>query len=254
MGEIAQFKPSASGFSLTPQTLDEAMKYAEVIARSDIVPNDYKGKPGNVLIAVQMGMELGLPPMQALQNISVVNGRPAVWGDSLMAIARAHHACEYISETFEERTMTATCKAKRRGQPEEVRTFSQKDAELAGLWGRNTWKQYPKRMLQMRARGFAIRDVFPDALRGIALAEEVQDMTPRDMGTVTRVDEPRQTPTLPDYPDDQFSANLPKWRDLIASGRKTADQIIAMVESRFVMSEGQKSVISADTTTGEVSE
>jgi len=240
MGDIAPIRPAGQAFSLTPQTLDEAMKYADLIAKSEIVPNDYRNKPANVLVAIQMGLELGLPPLQALQNIAVVNGRPAVWGDSLMAIARAHPACEYITETMDESTMKATCKAKRKGQPEEVRTFSQKDAELAGLWGRNTWKQYPKRMLQMRARGFAIRDVFPDALRGIALAEEVQDMSPRDMGSVQRVDEPASSPSLAGYPAGKFAEKLPAWAEQIESGARTADDIIATIGSRYSMTDDQK--------------
>lgn len=246
MGEIATLNPSSQTFSLTPKSLDEAMKYAEIIAKSEIVPADYRNKPANVLVAIQMGMELGLPPLQALQNIAVVNGRPAVWGDSLMAIARAHPSCEYITETFDESTWTATCKAKRRGGPEEVRIFSKMDAEVAGLWGRNTWKQYPKRMLQMRARGFAIRDVFPDALRGIALAEEALDMPPRDMGEAERVPEEPKRHALPAYPAEDFKTNLPAWRKAIADGLRTADQIIAMVQTRGTLDEDQKRQIKGE--------
>ncbi len=245
MGDVATFKPGTQAFSLAPQSLDEAMKYADLIAKSEIVPNDYRNKPANVLVAIQMGMELGLPPLQALQNIAVINGRPAVWGDSLIAIARAHPSCEYITETFDDKTMTATCKAKRRNGPEEVRTFSRADAELAGLWNRNTWKQYPKRMLQMRARGFAIRDVFPDALRGIALAEEVQDMPPRDMGAVERVTE-KEPEVLPLYPDDRFAENLPKWKKAIEAGVKTAEAVIATVESSFTLTAEQKAQIKGE--------
>lgn len=242
--KVHQLAPAKQSFSLTPSSLDEAMKYADLIAKSEIIPPDYKNKPANVLIAIQMGAELGLPPMQALQNLAVVNGRPCVYGDSLMAIARAHPSCEYITEHFDDSTMTATCKAKRRGGPEEVRTFSKTDAETAGLWGRNTWKQYPKRMLQMRARGFAIRDLFPDALRGIALAEEVQDMPPRDMGTAERVhEEPKEPEALPEYPAEQMQENLPKWRAVVESGRKAPADIIATIESKYTMSEDQKQAV-----------
>lgn len=242
--QVTPIKPEGQAFSLTPQSLDEAMKYADVIAKSDIVPSDYRNKPGNVLVAIQMGLELGLPPLQALQNIAVINGRPAVWGDSLIAIARAHPACEYIKETFDEKTMTATCKVKRRNQPEEVRTFSRADAETAGLWGKNTWKQYPKRMLQMRARSFAVRDVFSDALRGIAMVEEVQDIPPRDMGYVDRSDEKSAEPeVLPEYPEDQFKVYLPRWEEAILKGTKSADDVIATVETRYTLSADQKQQI-----------
>ena len=73
--------------------------------------------------------------------------------------------------------MVATCEAKRRGDAEPVVSrFSMADAKRAGLAGKTgPWTQYPKRMLQMRARGFALRDAFPDLLRGFVTAEEAQD-------------------------------------------------------------------------------
>jgi len=172
---------AGKSFSLVPQNLNEAMKYSKMIADSDVVPKDFKGKPENVLVAIQMGTELGLPPLQAIQNISVINGRPAVYGDSLIAICRGARSCEHIVETFDESTMTATCRAKRKGEPEQSRTFDKTDAEVAGLWGKSgPWTQYPKRMLAMRARGFCLRDVFPDALRGVQLVEEVRDYQPAE--------------------------------------------------------------------------
>jgi hypothetical protein len=54
--------------------------------------------------------------------------------------------------------------------------FSVTDAKKAQLWGKGgPWSQYARRMLQMRARGFALRDAFPDVLRGLITAEEAQD-------------------------------------------------------------------------------
>jgi len=243
VSEIATIK-QGQAFSLAPQSLDEAMKYADIIAKSDIVPKDFKNNPGNVLVAVQMGAELGLPPLQALQNIAVINGRPSVWGDSLIAIARAHPACEYITESFDDATMTATCKVKRRKEPEQTRTFSQADAQTAGLWGKQgPWQSSPKRMLQMRARGFAIRDVFADALRGLAITEEAQDLPPRDMGPMEREPEKAGPQLLPVYPDDKFETNLPKWRGAIEAEKKTPEEIINTVESAYTLTDEQKQQI-----------
>lgn len=167
----------SEAFTLMPRTIAEAHEYAKLIASSDLVPPDYRGKAANVLVAVQMGAELGLKPLQAVQNIAVVNGRPTVYGDALIALVRASPACEWVHEHVDEETMTAICIAKRRGQHEERRTFSQADAQAAGLWGRQgPWKQYPKRMLQMRARSWCLRDLFPDVLKGLAVAEEVRDI------------------------------------------------------------------------------
>ena len=161
-------------FSLSPTSLNEAMKFSEILAKSDLVPKDFRNKPGNVLVAVQMGAELGLGPMQAIQNISVINGRPCVWGDSMLAIARSHREFEDIIEEFDGET--ATCIVKRKGQSPTVRDFSFADAKKAGLLGKQgPWQQYPKRMLAARARAFALRDSFADALRGLNSAEEVRD-------------------------------------------------------------------------------
>lgn len=175
-------------FSLVPTTLDEAMKLAEIMATSDLVPKDYRGKPGNVLVAVQMGMELGLKPMAAIQNIAVINGRPSIYGDVLLGLVKTHPQFDGIVETLDKATMTATCEIRRRGHAMVVRTFSKADAEKARLWGKEgPWTHYPERMLLMRARGFACRDQFPDALRGISLREEAQDIPEREVsGEVLR--------------------------------------------------------------------
>lgn len=166
-------------FSLEPKTLEEAMKLAEIIAKSDLVPKDFQGKPGNVLIAVQMGKEIGLKPMQALQSIAVINGRPCVWGDGALALVRASGLLEDFREDMDEKALTATCSAKRKGQPTTiVRSFSQAEAKVAGLWDKkpSPWQTYPKRMLQMRARAFVLRDGFADVLKGLAIAEEQGDI------------------------------------------------------------------------------
>ena len=233
-------------FSLAPKDLDEAMRFADMLAGSSIVPKDYIGKPGNCLVAIQWGMELGLQPMQAMQSIAVINGRPSLWGDAMLALVKAHPAFEWIKEECDGNV--AICTIKRRGEPEVVQSFSMEEAKRAGLTGKQgPWTQYPKRMLQMRARGFALRDAFPDALRGVVSAEEARD-TPaeRDMGAAEVVSSrPAQPAALPDYSQSAFADNLPKWSALMQSGAKTADQIIAIVSTKGALSEAQKAAIRA---------
>lgn len=163
--------------TLEPRTMGEAVEFAERIARSGLVPDQYQGKPNNVLVAVQWGYELGLAPMQALQNISVINGRPSVWGDSQVALVKAHPAFRGLREWQE--GDTCFCEVKRAlpdGEIEvTIKSFSLDQARKANLLNRPTWKSYPDRMLQMRARGFALRDAFPDALKGLLSVEEAQD-------------------------------------------------------------------------------
>ncbi|AXH77686.1 MAG: RecT protein [Caudoviricetes sp.] len=168
-------------------TLDDAIKIADIIATSSFCPKGFVGKRGDVLVCMQMGAELGLKPLQALQNIAVINGRPSIWGDAMLALCQQAPQYEYIDETFDDATMTAYCKAKRKGSPEAIGEFSKEDAIKAGLWGKNVWAAYPKRMLKMRARGFALRDTFADALRGLISVEEAEDYP-----TLKSVDNKRQ--------------------------------------------------------------
>lgn len=173
--ENSQLAQPTGAFSLAPRNIDEAFRLADMLADSDLVPKDFKGKPGNVLVAVQWGAEIGLKPLQALQNIAVINGRPCLWGDALIALVRSSPLCEYVLEDADA-AGTAFCRVKRRGEPEQSRTFSNADAKTAGLLGKQgPWQSNPARMKQMRARAFALRDVFPDVLKGIAVAEEVMD-------------------------------------------------------------------------------
>lgn len=179
---------------LIPTNINEAMQLSEILAQSDIVPKDFKGKPSNIFVAVNWGIEIGLSPMQSLQSIAVINGRPSIWGDSALALVRGSGKLEYIKETQTEHE--ATCIVKRKGEPEVTSTFSMQDAQKAGLVNRSpVWKAYPKRMMQMRARSFALRDVFTDVLKGISIAEEVQDTV--DAEVLPPVKEQAQTKPEP---------------------------------------------------------
>ncbi|HDS0925505.1 TPA: recombinase RecT [Pseudomonas putida] len=240
MSDLA-IKPT---FSLAPQNIEEALKFSDYLAKSTIVPKDFANNPGNILVAIQWGMELGLQPMQAMQNIAVINGRPALWGDAVIALVRSSPLCEYIYETDDGET--ATCRVKRRNEEEQVRTFSMAEAKAAGLDGKQgPWTQYPKRMRQMRARAFAMRDVFPDVLRGMPVAEELQDTpTERELNQahVRKADEPKQ---LPPYPDSKLEESSEQWRGLIAAARTSPDHILNNIKSKYTVTAEQEERIRA---------
>ena len=181
--EIVEMKSQSRALSngiLNPANLSEALQMADMLCKSTLIPKDFQNSPGNVLVALQWGMEIGLGPMQALQSIAVVNGRPSLWGDAVIALCRSHPICEWVTETVEGtgENMVATCTTQRRGEPEPVsRSFSWADAKRAGLIGKaGPWTQYPTRMMQLRARSWCLRDAYPDLLRGMAVAEEAQDI------------------------------------------------------------------------------
>lgn len=168
-----------TNMGFAPKSITEAIQFSEMLASSSMVPKAYQGKPQDIMVCVQWGYEMGLAPMQALQNISVINGKPSVYGDVLMALVQASPVCEDIEEFFEGEgtpNPVAVCIAKRKARKPVTAKFSVEEAKRAGLWGKQgPWQTYPKRMLQMRARGFALRDAFPDVLKGLITAEEAQD-------------------------------------------------------------------------------
>ena len=189
-----------------PATITEAMEFSKMLADSSMVPRAYQGKPQDIMVCVQWGYEIGLAPMQALQNIAVINGKPSVYGDAAMALVQASPVCEGVEEYIEgEGTANpvAVCIANRKGRKPVTARFSVEDAKRAGLWGKQgPWQAYPKRMLAMRARGFALRDAFPDVLKGLITAEEAQDFPDEA--------KPRQTQDItPRNPLDVIAPALP---------------------------------------------
>lgn len=162
---------------LVPQSFAELEHIAKVLAGSDLVPKDLIGKPANVLLVLMAGNEIGLTPAQSLQSIMCVNGRTSLWGDVLMGLVLSSSVYEDSKDEFDEKTQTATFKAKRKGEDWVVRSFSMADAVKANLSKKpGPWQEYPKRMLFHRARSWALRDAFADVLKGLRYFEEERDV------------------------------------------------------------------------------
>jgi hypothetical protein len=168
--------------ALVPQTLDEAFRVATAISKSGLAPQGLQ-TPEKVLVAIMAGAELGMAPFQSLQSFAVVNGKPTLWGDGLLAVARAQGV--RVKEWFEGEgdALVARCEVTRPDTGETTPgEFSVKDAKDARLWDKSgPWQQYPKRMLKMRARAYALRDGCADMLRGFQVREEVEDHEARDV-------------------------------------------------------------------------
>ena len=168
----------ANGRGLVLRSMDDMWRFACAVRDSGMAPSSFT-KPEQILIALQSGAELGMPPMRALQSFCVINGAARLWGDAPLALVRQSGLLEYIKEGIEGEgeNMVATCETKRKDDPEpKVTQFSMEDAKLAGLLDKkgNVWKQYPKRMLMYRARSFNLRDNFPDCFGGATIAEEYE--------------------------------------------------------------------------------
>ena len=232
----------ASQFDLSPQTFDQALEFSKYLAASDMVPKQYRGKPGDCLIAMQWGYEIGMKPLQALQSIAAVNGRPSIYGDAGKAMLLAA-GCQIDEDDIEKvrETGRARCKITRPGRKPTERTFSIDDAKTARLWGKEgPWTNYPYRQMAWRAFWFAARDAAADLLRGMGGAEELQDIpseTPaasqgeRHMGQADVVQ--------PEWAADRWAAGLQKWVDGIAAGKPLAD-VLAWLNSKYKVTAEQE--------------
>ena len=180
---IAGAKPKSALIPFGPQgvalkSMEDAFLFAKAVLDSGMAPKGFT-TPQAILVAIQFGAELGLTPMASLQNVAAINGRPTLWGDAVPGVCNATGNVEaYKDEVIgADDSHGYQVTLKRRGLADPiVRTFTVGQAKKAGLWGKaGPWTQYPDRMLLMRARTFAYRDAFPDALRGLPTYEEVRD-------------------------------------------------------------------------------
>lgn len=210
---------------------EELLQMSNIYFKSKLLP-EHLTTPESAYIAMRWCLGLGIDPFLGLRDIFVIDGIPSVRTEAAIAMVEVSGFSENIKQYFEgnpfDDTYTAVCVVKRKGRDEHVSKFSVKDAKTAGLWGKKTkngnptsWVSYPHRMLMYRAVGFALRDIYPDVLRGARLYEEVKDYTQfetikeetNSVGEVTKV-EVKKAPenktsgdkiknTLKDLPPDE---------------------------------------------------
>jgi len=129
-------------------------------------------------MAIMKGMETGIPPMQALENITIINGRSCIWGDLVPALlwSNGFDIDEHFENEDDDEKLVAICTVTRPNGKKITRKFSAADAKEAKLLGKGgPWTSFRKRMHQMRARGFASRDGAADVLKGLYIREEIED-------------------------------------------------------------------------------
>ena len=188
---------------LAPRNYDEAQRLAKLLCEAKMAPQGFE-KPETCLVGILQGMEMGLSPLFALQRMAIVDGRLTIWGDGALALVLRSGLCVSITEWLEgddESEWISHCEVLREGWDRPItRSFAVQDARRANLWHKpGPWTEYPKRMLQMRARAFALRDVFADVLGGLYFREEIEPKAsqakPRDT---------RSQPTVsPNYAEKQ---------------------------------------------------
>lgn len=202
--EVKIVSPALSSQSFMPTNYADAMAFCERAAKADFIPSSIKNKPMDIFLAWQMGVAVGLDFFAAIQNIAVINGKPCIWGDAALAVIMNHPHYQEHEEWYEVKKQRVTsflatdpdlvafCSITRKGQKPTIKSFGVKNAMQAKLWEKaGPWQQYPDRMLQMRARGFAMRDALPGALKGLSIREEVIDLSPEDYHVVETKEQPK---------------------------------------------------------------
>jgi hypothetical protein len=214
--------------ALIPRSLKEALQLADLIHRSKLAPKGFD-TPESCLVGILYGMEVGLSPIAALQRMAIIDGRPTIWGDAALALVQASGLLLSIREEIQEdpkqsitNNLTAICTVTRHGRAEQItNTFSIEDAKRAGLWQKpGPWSDYPKRMLAMRARAFALRDAFPDVLAGLYLREEIEPATIAQQTTVEGKEQNDAIPSDHPNPEPNIAESQPDSKDHFAAPTK----------------------------------
>lgn len=178
---------------------DAAIRLAKALAVSNIIPDALRGKPADVLVIVLYGQELGLAPMQAMQVIDVVKGRPTLRANLWVALTRrAGHRVSVVEET----ATSCTVQVVRADDPTPHRvTYTLDDAKTAGLLSNDNYRKNPKDMLYARATSKCCRRACPEVALGFSdeyeLSEPVAARPSLAQVAARRADEPA-TAVVPD--------------------------------------------------------
>lgn len=249
MNEVARI-PALTGGSqvvaIVPTTFEETFRVARAVVASGLAPSALIGKltgddaASAVAVAIMSGAELGLKPMVSLRSFTVINGKPALYGDGLINVVRQSGKVAYLRTGCDEigGKLVGWCEAKRNDTGEDKRVeFSQDDAIRARLWddrptirkqvwenGQKVWRdnhpndapwyRFPKRMLAWRAAGYCLRELFGDVLGGIrdefeaheiAEADEMRDITPAERPAPPKPPSPPAPPSAKSIEAEQVA-------------------------------------------------
>lgn len=173
--ELAITNPAAE------MSIAEKQQYAELLAQASLLPKQYQRNPANVLLAMELGQSLSIPPIQAINEVHVIEGKPSASANLIGGLVR--RAGHVLRIRVDRDAMTATAQIIRHDDPDytfEV-TWTMDDAKRAGSLNKDNWKKYPIAMLKARAITEVAREACPEALMGIAY-------TPDELGAVVDQD------------------------------------------------------------------
>lgn len=157
-----------------PQTGDSVWEtrkqQAEIMIRSGLLPRTLN-TPEQVITIMMMADMLGLAPLAAINGIDVLQGKPTVKPQLMLALIRRSGHLKLMEVTDD--GTTCTVKMQRGSEPVHVETFSMDDARALGLADKDNWRKQAKTMRKWRAIAAAARIVFPDVIWGMYTPEEL---------------------------------------------------------------------------------
>jgi hypothetical protein len=168
-GEAVDTAPTRSWVEL----MAPAAELARAIAPTEFVPRSYRNNPPAITACILYGDELGLAPMQSLEGIVMVEGRPTLYAKTQRALVQAAGHAIWPDEMTASRS---TWCGRRRGADEVTRvTWTMDDARRANLAGKPNYRNYPRQMLSARASAELVGAVFADVVGGLRAIEELDD-------------------------------------------------------------------------------
>lgn len=169
----------------------DAKMLADALCDTEMVPAAYRGKAGNGAAAILLGMELGLEPMQSLQQIFVVGGKPAIYARTAVALVKSRAGIIVQTVDSSDESVTVSATDPRTGQV-EVSTWDLGRAERAGYVGNKKYTSDPQAMLYAKAAMEVCRKIAPDVLMGIPYAREELELDPQQLSAPRRVNSTRR--------------------------------------------------------------
>jgi hypothetical protein len=164
-----------------PRNLDQAMKLADQLSKSALVPDAIRGKPADILLIMMKGREFGLTVNQAFTHLNVIKGKVGMSADMMVALCRTRCPDFVRFECIETTAEKATFEAERRGQKPERLTFTIKDAQQAGLVSDGgMYRKYPAQMLRARCQSGLARLLFQDVVAGLYDPDELRSPQQRE--------------------------------------------------------------------------
>ncbi|MBF6596325.1 MAG: hypothetical protein IVW51_18000 [Thermaceae bacterium] len=170
--------------------MNQLKAFGEILLKSGLLPQSIK-TPEAATVIILKGRELGIPPMEALNSINVIQGKPAVSPQLMLALVyRSGQGSIQILERTDSRSVV---RAHRKGLSPQDFSFTLEDAKRLGLAEKDNYRKQPAVMLQWRNVAAAARAVFPDVVSGL--------YTPDEMGAEVEVgDDEGMTMVSPQQP------------------------------------------------------